>query len=505
MSAPHGFGPRLACREAAPERLLLPGVHVFFPGTGADTPRDLLLEEGVIAAIGDHLPVPSGASVLEELRGRHVFPGFVDPHVHLRTPGQEYKEDLASGSRAAAAGGFVTIIGMANTSPPVDSAPLATWVLDQASQSADVRVGQVAAVSQGLKGEQLSEMRELIRAGVVAFSDDGRPVEDADLLRQALRYLRGLGRPLLLHLEDRSLSADAVMHEGRWSARLGLRGMPATSESGPLAVLLEALRLDVAAGERQRPRRSPCPVHVQHVSTAAAVRLLRQAKAEGLPVTAEATPHHLLLTDELVATFDTSLRVNPPLRSEEDRQAVVGALADGTIDCVGTDHAPHAPQEKEVPFEEAMPGCVGLETAFAALYGGLVVPGAVSLERLIDALSSAPSRCLGLPAPRLETGAPADFCVVDLDERWTVGVGDLRGKSRNCAFLGRGVQGRVVLTVVGGVRRYERAREATDEGGRACTGVISPATLCSLTARSSRDSGSPRPARSSARSCSTRA
>jgi dihydroorotase len=247
------------------------------------------------------------------------------------------------------------------------------------------------------------------------------------------------------------------MHEGRWSARLGLRGMPATSESGPLAVLLEAVRLDVAAAARQEPQRTPCPVHVQHVSTAAAVRLLRQAKADGLPLTAEAAPHHLLLTDELVATFDTSLRVNPPLRSEADRLAVVAALADGTIDCVGTDHAPHAPQEKEVPFEEALPGCVGLETAFPALYGGLVVPGALSLERLVDALSAAPSRCLGLPAPRLETGAVADLCVVDLDEAWTVGLGDLRGKGRNSPFLGRSVQGRVVMTVVGGARRYERA------------------------------------------------
>ena len=448
--APRG-APRLACRRLPPECLFLPDVHLVDPELGVDVRGDLLIDAGRIAALGPGLSVPAGAEVLTELAGCHVFPGFVDSHVHLRTPGFEYKEDLASGTRAAAAGGYVAVVAMANTDPVIDGGPLAAWVLDEADLQADVAVGQVGAVSRGLEGREMAELRELVEAGVTAFSDDGRPVSDADLLLEALRYLDGTGRPVLLHLEDPDLAFEGVMHEGRWSARLGLKGAPAAAESGDLARALEVARY--AGGTTE------VAIHLQHLSAEASVRLLTEAKDEGLPVTAEVTPHHLLLTDELVQSFDQNLRVNPPLRSESDRRSLVAALREGLIDCIGTDHAPHAPHEKEVPFEQAASGTIGLETAFAALYGGLVVPGELSLPRLVEALSSAPCRCLGLEAPHLRVGAPADLCVVDLEESWTVAVDDLKGKSRNCAFLGRGVQGRVLLTVVAGARRFQRPRQ----------------------------------------------
>jgi dihydroorotase len=465
--------PKLACRALPSERFLIAGVRLFDPQHGVDVEGDLLIEDRVISALGAGLKRPAGVEVVDELKGCWVLPGFVDPHAHLRTPGFEYKEDLASGSVAAAAGGYVTVVAMANTDPTVDSGPVAAWVLEEAANRAVVRVGQVGAVSKGLKGEELSEMLELADAGVIAFSDDGRPISDADLLLQALRYARGTGRPLLLHLENQSLSMDGVMHEGKWSARLGLRGIPVISESGPLARDLEILRYAEAEGRRVAAsvggavatsgggtgeERSVALVHFQHLSAADSVRLIRQAKQEGLPITAEVTPAHLLLTEEKLASFDSNLKMNPPLRSREDREALVAALADGTIDCVGTDHAPHAPQEKEVPLEEALFGSTGLETAFAALHTGLVLKGTVSLGRLVEAMSGAPCRVLGLEEPRLEVGAPADFCVVDLEETWEVTPAALSGKSRNCAFLGETLTGRVQMTVVDGARRFARAR-----------------------------------------------
>ena len=463
---PRPSAPRLACRASPLERFLLPDVHMFDPEHGVDLVGDLLVEDGKITGLGQGVKRPAGVEVLVDLAGCWVFPGFVDPHAHLRTPGYEYKEDLASGSMAAAAGGYTTVVAMANTDPVVDSGAIASWILDQAGNEAAVRVGQVGSVSKGLKGEELAEMRELADAGVVAFADDGKPVSDADLLLHALRYARGTGRPVLLHLENKSLSLDGVMHEGKWSARLGLRGIPSACESGPLARDLEIIRYVVGEGERLAAVSGGVHgdgpavplVHFQHLSSADSVRLVRGAKNEGLPVTAEATPLHLLLTDERLGGFDQNLKVNPPLRSEEDRDALVGALADGTIDCIGTDHAPHAPQEKEVPLEEAANGSIGLETAFAALYTGLVLTEKVSLARLLETMSGAPCRVLGLNPPRLGEGAPADFCVVDLDETWEVTPATLRGKSRNCAFLGETLTGRARLTVVDGARRFARAR-----------------------------------------------
>jgi dihydroorotase len=485
-SGPGPSAPKLACRAFPPERFLLPSVHLFDPGEGVDFVGDILVAEGKIVAMADHLPRHPGLEIVDEVSGCWVFPGFVDPHAHLRTPGYEYKEDLASGSRAAAAGGYVAVIAMANTEPVVDSGTIAAAVIEQAARDAVVAIGQVGSVSRGLKGEELSEMRELADAGVVAFADDGKPLFDADLLLHALRYARGTGRPLLLHLENKSLSLDGVMHEGKWSARLGLRGIPVACESGPLARDLELIRYAAAEEERlaaargaagaTERARAAAPVsggrgqgrgapgwavplaHFQHLSAADSVRLVASAKREGLPVTAEVTPHHLFFTDEHLTGFDQNLRVNPPIRSGGDREALVSALADGTIDCVGTDHAPHAPQEKEVPIEEALSGSTGLETAFAALHTALVLSGRLPLARLVEAMSSGPCRVLGLPAPRLAAGAPADLCVIDREEQWTVTPATLRGKSRNCAFLGETLTGRPRLTVVDGARRFARAR-----------------------------------------------
>ncbi len=471
------FGPRLACRALPLERFLLPDVRLFDPGERLDLVGDLLIGDGKILALGPEISRSENVEVLSDLAGCWVFPGLVDPHVHLRTPGFEYKEDLESGTAAAAAGGYVAVIAMANTEPAVDCGPVASWVLDQAGRRAQVRVGQVGAVSKGRLGQELAELWDLVQAGVTAFADDGSPIADADLLLHALRYARGTGRPLLLHLENKSLATDGVMREGKWSARLGLRGIPAVCESGPLARDLELIRYAFAEESRQASQAAesggrrtagkgagssqsgPVPfVHFQHLSVARSVQLLRQAKEEGLAVTGEVTPHHLLLTDEALCSFDPSLKVNPPLGSEGDREALLGGLADGTIDCIGSDHAPHAPHEKEVPIEEAAWGSTGLETAFAALFSRLVLPGRLSLGRLVEAMSSGPCGVFGLPAPRLAVGAPADFFVFDPEEEWQVTETSLRGKSRNCAFLGAELTGRVRMTVVAGSRRFVRAR-----------------------------------------------
>jgi len=432
---------------------------------------DVLIEGGKIAALGSGVKRPAGVEVLKDYKGCWVFPGFVDPHSHLRTPGLEYKEDLASGTTAAAAGGYVAVVGMANTDPVVDCGPVTAWVLGEAAEKAIVRVGQVGAISKGLAGEELAELRELAEAGVSGFSDDGKPVADGDLLLHALRYARSTGIPLMLHIEDRSLSTDGVMHEGKWSARLGLRGIPGAAEVAPLARDLELVRYVQAENARIRGaggaiggrqsdggKGGASMVHLQHLSAKGSVRLLRQAKKDGLSVTGEATPVHLLLTDERMMDLDPNLKVNPPIRSQEDREALVAALADGTIDCIGTDHAPHAPHEKEVPIEDAVFGSTGLETAFAALHTGLVLAGDVSLDRLVEAMSSAPCRILGVEAPKLAVGSPADLCVVDLMESWTVEASTLQGKSRNCAFLGEELTGRVQMTVVDGARRYALTR-----------------------------------------------
>ena len=366
--------------------------------------------------------------------------------MHLRTPGQEHKEDLDSGTRAAAAGGYVAVVAMPNTDPTVDSAPVLLSLREQARREARVPVGFTASITRGLAGEALTEMAELRDAGALAFTDDGKPVHRAGILRKALQYQRLAGGVLCLHEEDPSLSGRGVMHEGAVSARLGLAGIPSISESTLIA-------RDAALAGYEDGR-----IHIQHLSARESVEAVAEAKARGVQITAEVSPHHLTLTHEaLLEELDTRLKMNPPLRAEEDRQALIEGLRDGTIDCIATDHAPHAREEKEMPFEEAPMGTTGLETAFAAIYTELVLPGVLPLALVVDRMSSG-AALLDLPLPAIEVGRPADFCLVDLEAEWEVGEHGYESRAENCCFAGRTLRGRVLATVAaGGVAFRERA------------------------------------------------
>ena len=430
----------LASRSTLAADLLIRGAHVLDPRAGIDARLDVLVREGEIAELGHDLEAPD----IEVIDGesRHLFPGFVDPHVHLRTPGQEHKETLESGTRAAAAGGYVAVVAMPNTDPAVDSASILVALRDQARRDARVPVGFLAAVTRGLGGEALTEMAELRDAGALGFTDDGKPVHRAGILRKALQYQRLAGGVLCLHEEDPTLSGRGVMHEGAVSARLGLAGIPSVSESTLIA-------RDAALAGYENGR-----IHIQHLSARESVEAVAAAKARGVRITAEASPHHLTLTDRaLLDELDTRLKMNPPLRAEEDRQALIAGLRDGTIDCIATDHAPHAREEKEVPFEEAPMGTTGLETAFAALFTELVLPGVLPLGLVVDKLSSG-AALLDLPLPAIERGRPADLCLVDLDAEWVVGAHGYESKADNCCFDGRTLRGRVVATVAAGALAY---------------------------------------------------
>jgi dihydroorotase len=434
-------------RPTPPADLLIRGAHVLDPRTGIDAPHDVLVRGGEIAELGapGSLPAPEGAEVLDG-EGRHLLPGFVDPHVHLRTPGQEHKEDLDSGTRAAAAGGFVAVVAMPNTDPVVDSAPVLRSLREAARREARVPVGFLAAVTRSLDGEALTEMHDLRSAGALGFTDDGRPVHRAGVMRSALQYQRLVGGVLALHEEDPTLSGAGVMHEGAVSARLGLAGIPSVSESTPIA-------RDAALARYEGGR-----IHVQHLSARESVEAVAEAKARGVRISAEVTPHHLALTDEvLLEGLDTRCKMNPPLRSADDRRALIDGLRDGTIDCIATDHAPHAREEKEVPFEEAPMGTTGLETAFAAVHTELVVSGVLPLTLVVERLSAG-AALFGLPTPRIERGLPADLVLVDLDAEWEVGEAGYESRSENCAFAGSRLRGRVLATVAaGGVAYRERA------------------------------------------------
>jgi dihydroorotase len=420
--------------------VLIRGARLLDPRAGIDQVDDLLVRNGRVAEIGDSLDAPDGAEVVDGA-GLHAVPGFVDPHVHLRTPGREDEEDIDSGTRAAAAGGFCAILAMPNTQPVVDTAPVLSSLRERARAQARVPTGFLAAITVGQRGEQLTEMAELADAGALAFTDDGLPVRSAGLMRQALQYQRLAGRPLALHEEDPSLSGPGVMHEGEVSAHLGLAGIPSVSESTMVG-------RDCALAEYEDGR-----IHVQHVSARQTLELIERAKAAGVKVTAEATPHHLLLTDEVVRSLDTNFKMNPPLRTEADRQALIEGLRSGAIDCVGTDHAPHAREEKEQPFEAAPMGVTGLETAFSALYTGLVEPGTIPLELLVERMTAG-GEPFGLRVPSLATGSPADVCLVDLDAEWEVGEPGYESRSANCAFHGRRLTGRVRMTIAGGAVAY---------------------------------------------------
>lgn len=441
---------RLFAPARPPAQLLICGAHVLDPRTGLDGPADVLVRDGAIAEITPPASpdAPEGVDVVEA-EGLHLLPAFFDPHVHLRTPGQEHKETIASGTAAAAVGGFCGVVAMPNTSPTLDDASQLRAVREQAEREARVPVGFMPAITRGLAGEQLTEMAELRDAGALGFTDDGKPVVAAGMLRRALQYQRLCGGVIALHEEDPSLSGDGVMHEGAVSARLGMTGIPSISES-----TMVARDAAIAAYESGR-------AHFQHLSCVESVEALAAWKAAGAHVSGEASPHHLTLTDETVRSLDARFKMNPPLRTEADRQALIAGLRDGTIDCVATDHAPHARHEKEVPFEEAPMGVTGLETAFPVLYTDLVLPGILGLGLLVERMTAG-AALLDLPTPRVAVGEPANLTLLDLAASWEVGARGYASKSANSCFEGRTLRGVVRLTVAAGavVHRAEAGVEA---------------------------------------------
>jgi dihydroorotase len=423
-----------------PTTVLLRGARLLDPRAGLNGVSDVLVRDGRIAEIAATLDAPEGAELVEA-EGLHAFPAFVDPHVHLRTPGREDEEDIDSGTRAAAAGGFCAILAQPNTHPVVDSAPVLRSLRERARAEARIPTGFMAAITVGQQGERLTEMAELADVGAAGFTDDGLPVRSGGVMRQALQYQRLAGRVLALHEEDPSLSGDGAMHEGEMSALLGVAGIPSVSESSMVA-------RDCALALYEEGR-----IHVQHVSARETVDVIERAKAAGTAVTCEAAPHHLLLTDEAVRSLDTNMKMNPPLRSDADRRALIEALRSGAIDCIATDHAPHAREEKEQPFELAPMGVTGLETAFAALHTGLVLGGVLDLSLLVERMTSGGTP-FGLAVPTLKLGAPANLCLVDLEAEWDVGEAGYESRSANCAFAGRRLTGRVRMTIADGAVAY---------------------------------------------------
>jgi len=408
------------------DSLVLEG-RVVSLAQGIDELLRITVTDGVVSAIE---PGAAGAHV--------IAPAFVDPHVHLRTPGREDEETIRSGTEAAAAGGYCAVLAMPNTEPVVDSAAVLGALVERAQKEALVPTGFTAAISKGQRGEELTEMAELAATGAVAFTDDGRPVASAGLMRKALQYAGLTGLRLALHCEEPALSRGGHAHEGAVSAELGLAPYPSAAES-----LMVERDLALAGLEAR-------PIHLQHLSARASVVALDRALAEGVPATAEVTPHHLVLTDEAVRSLDANVKMNPPLRAASDREALRDALRRGAISCIGTDHAPHARQEKEAPFEEAPFGVTGLETAFSSLFTHLVLPGELTLETLLERMSAGPARAFGLEEPRIEVGARANLVELDLHAQWTVTQDGFRSLSANSWLLGQTLRGRVVRTVADG-------------------------------------------------------
>jgi len=422
--------------------LVLRGATVLDPVAGIDAQHDVVVRDGRIAELA--APGTASADGLEEIdaEGLHAFPAFFDPHVHLRTPGQEHKEDIGTGARSAAAGGYCGMLAMANTEPPVSNPADVEALLEDARAVAAVRVGFLATVTQGMQGEELTEMSSLREAGAVGFSDDGLPIRNARILRRALQYQRLCGGTIALHEEDPELSGAGVMHEGPVSAALGLEGIPSVSESTMIA-------RDAALAGYENGR-----IHVQHLSAAESVEAVRVAKAAGVQISCEASPHHLCLTDEEVRSLDPQrFKMNPPLRAEADRQALIEGLRDGTIECIATDHAPHAPEEKEVPFEQAAMGVTGLETAFAALHTDLVLPGTIDLALLIERLAGG-AEPFGVERPSLAPDSEANIALCDLAAEWTVGEEGYESRSSNSWCDRRKLTGRVQMTLAGGQVAY---------------------------------------------------
>ena len=413
----------------------------MFPGhVGVEGGKIKFVEKGNVAE-GMSTPIYDGG-------GLHLAPGFIDIHVHLREPGFEYKETIATGTRAAAAGGFTSVACMPNTDPAIDERSVVEFILKQAKIAGMARVYPIAAATRGRAGKQLTEYHELVDAGAVAVSDDGSPVDNADMARRVLEYSGDAGVPLIEHCEDMAASGDGVMNEGFYSTKLGLKGIPAYSETLCLArdiIILEHV-----------PR---ARLHAAHMSAKGSVELIRRAKEKGLAVTGETAPHYLCLEDKDLETYNTSMKINPPLRGAEDREVMIEALKDGTIDCVASDHAPHAPQEKQVEFDAAPPGSVGLETMFPLVVTHLVEPGHMDLPSALALITHKPAQCIGIPGGRLAPGEPADLVLFDPMEKWIVHPDELHSKSKNSAFIGNTVTGRVKHTILEGATVFASAVE----------------------------------------------
>ena len=428
--------------------LIIKGGRVVDPVDGRDGAFDVLVSDGRIARVGRDLPV-NGAELFEVPKGWIVAPGLIDIHVHLREPGQEHKETIASGTMSAVAGGFTAVACMPNTEPVNDHAGITQFILKKAAEAALARVYPIGAVSLGSRGEQLAELGEQKAAGCVAFSDDGRPVASALLMRRALEYAGMLGAPVIDHCEDPTLKADGVAHEGYYASQLGLRGIPGVAES----LMVER---DVSLAEL-----TGAQVHIAHMSARQSLRAVQAGKARGVRVTCEVAPHHFTLTDERLdgpVKYDTNLKMNPPLREAADRDAMLDGLADGTVDAIATDHAPHHADEKTVEFDRAPFGIVGLETAVPLVFDRLVHSGRIPLRRAIELLSAGPARVLNVPGGSLAAGSAADVTIIDPDRVVTIDAPSLKSRSKNTPFHGWQLRGAVMATIAGGRVVYRNTR-----------------------------------------------
>jgi dihydroorotase len=428
---------------------LISGARVIDPSRGTDGIADVLVRDGLIEAVGHHIPVGDGIRHIDGA-GKVVAPGLIDVHVHFREPGQEHMETIATGATAAVAGGFTTVCAMPNTDPVIDNQAAVGFVVRQAIRAGKARVYPIGCISVGQKGQQLAEFGEMVGAGAVAVSDDGKPVVSSQLMRTALEYAKVFGIPVADHCEDPTLAHGGAMHEGLVATRLGLKGIPAAAEE--IMVARDIILAELTGGH----------IHLCHMSTRGSVDLIRRAKDKGLRVTAEATPHHFSLTHERCEGYDTNAKMNPPLREPADVEAIRAGLKDGTIDCIATDHAPHHYDFKQREFDEAPNGIVGLETAIGVGVRDLVESGILTLSELVARMSTIPARVFHLSGGSLAVGAPADLVLFDPTRRWQVRAGDLHSKSLNSPYLGETLVGQADLTAVGGRIVFERAVRKPD-------------------------------------------